>query len=750
MTSPPHDLAAPALDLVPRHPPARSLVEIAWQRKFLLALGVLGGLALGALYYLVSPPTYSSTAQVLVVKKRPDPPGADARPGAFEDFVSTQQALLKSPLVAEQAIQKRQLAALKSFAEETEPLTDVLVKRLSVTRTRDPAAGPTPVFTLTFRARQADDCNTVLQALIDSYSEMLDQTYLKGSDDTIELISRARNVLRQELAQKDAAYREFRLKAPLFWKGAEWINSRQERLSSIESKRTALLLRRAEVQGQLESLETALKDGRSRAAVLALVASLAGKVDTDGAAAGRTSALQDQLHALLLQEAQLREKFGANAEELQSVRKRIDLTRNLLAQPAAAWESQTAGHSEETATADPVQGCLQALRQELDHLQTTEKLLTRLFEQEHDEAKKLSSYEIQDEAFRADLARSQALYDGIIKRLQDVNLAKEFGGYEARVIAPPGSGGVKRVEPSPLLALSAGVLLSILGACGLAGLGELLDQRLGTPEEVSRQLGLPVLGQVPRAGRNPRSTRTVASGACALDPLLGVYYQPGSREAEAYRGVRTSLFVRTRDRGPQVLQVTAPQPGDGTTTLAANLAISLAQSGKRVVLIDANFHEPCLHQLFGVRAGPGLAAVLTGAARVEDAVRPTAIDGLGLLPCDSDPCAAAELLFSPRLEKLLATLRAENDLVLLDTPPVRTGADSTAVAARVDGVLLVVHVSRTPRPEAQRARDLLATVGASVLGVVVNGVRQFEGYHGLISEYHRPTSPAVNGSVARS
>jgi uncharacterized protein involved in exopolysaccharide biosynthesis len=494
MTPPPNEVALP-----PPDPPGRGLPEIAWQHRLLVLLGVLGGLGLGALYYLAGPPAYTASAQLLVVKKRPDPPGADTHPGAFEDFVSTQQALLKSPLVAERAIHKHQLGSLKSFAGTTEPLADALGKRLTVTRTRDAAGGPTPIFTLSFQARQAGDCTTVLEALIDGYSELLDETYLKGSDDTIELIARARNVLRRELAQKEAAYREFRQKAPLFWKGTEWINSRQERLSSIESRRTALLLRRAEIQGQLDVLEGALKEGRGRAALLALVAAPAGKADADGSARGRPSALQEQLHALLLQEQQLRETYGTGSEEVRSVRKRIELVRNLLAQPAAAWEATAPAPGKE---ADPVQGCLQSLRQELDYLRTSEQLLTRLFEQEHAEAKKLSSYEVQDEVFRTDIARSQALYDGIIKRLQDVHLAKEVGGYEARVIAPPGSGGVKRVEPSPLLALSAAALLSALGACGLVGLAEWRARR-GRTAAGPRLPGLPAPVPVPAAANGP-------------------------------------------------------------------------------------------------------------------------------------------------------------------------------------------------------------------------------------------------------
>jgi uncharacterized protein involved in exopolysaccharide biosynthesis len=478
-------------------PPARSLLEIAWQRRLLLLLGILGGLALGAVYYVVTPPAYSSSAQLLVVKKRPDPAGTEYRPGAFEEFVSTQQALIKSPLVAERAIAKRQLEALPSFAAVKEPLADYIGKRLTVNRTRDPAGGPTPVFVLSFQAREPGDSSSVLQALIDSYSEFLDETYLKSSDDTIDLITRARNVQQQELAQQEAAYREFRQKAPLFWKGTEWINSRQERLRDIESKRTALLLRRAEVQGQLDALEGALKEGRSRPALLALVATMAAKLNPEETARGRLATLQEQLHTLLLQEQLLRDTYGPRAEELQSVRRRIDLVRDLLARPAAAWDAQATASNRDGPAADPVQGYMTSLRQELDYLQASEKLLTQLFDQEHAEAKKLSGYEVQDEAFRTDIARSQALYDGIVKRLQEQSLAKEFGGYEARVIAPPGSGGVKKVAPSPLLALSLSALLAILGACGLAGLAELRDQRSRTAEGRRRQVAPPVSGPAP-------------------------------------------------------------------------------------------------------------------------------------------------------------------------------------------------------------------------------------------------------------
>jgi succinoglycan biosynthesis transport protein ExoP len=171
-----------------------------------------------------------------------------------------------------------------------------------------------------------------------------------------------------------------------------------------------------------------------------------------------------------------------------------------------------------------------------------------------------------------------------------------------------------------------------------------------------------------------------------------------------------------------VIQITSPNPDDGKTMLSANAAISMAQSGKRVLLIDAEMRKPDLHRLFGAPGEVGLASVIAKEIEIQDAVQETGVANLWLLPSGSVPPDPAELLSSSRFTELIAVVREQYDYVLIDTPPVLAVTDPCVVAARVDGVLLTLRISNDSRQHAQRATAILSSMGVNVMGVVVNGV----------------------------
>src|SRR5262249_54339051 len=160
-----------------------------------------------------------------------------------------------------------------------------------------------------------------------------------------------------------------------------------------------------------------------------------------------------------------------------------------------------------------------------------------------------------------------------------------------------------------------------------------------------------------------------ASGRPVLDPVLVAYHRARSPEAEAYRGVRTALYFSANGKEYKLLQVTSPSLGDGKSTTTANLAISIAQAGKQTLLVDADFRRPRLHEMFGLSAPIGLATVLAGEAPLEQAIQPSAVPGLSILPCGPIPSNPAELLTSLRFQEVLGLLRDRYDVVLLDTPP---------------------------------------------------------------------------------
>ncbi|MCY2993762.1 MAG: polysaccharide biosynthesis tyrosine autokinase [Planctomycetota bacterium] len=699
------------------------LVRIGWRRKSLIALGTVVGLVLGSLYYVRSIPLYSSEAQILVVKKRPDVVTGEAmRMSHFEDYVTTHRILIRSPLIVERAVKQANLQALKSFVNEEGDLTDAIIAKLAVERASKESDGnPNSVLRLSFRGTVPSECGTVVNAVLDSYKAFLDETYRNMSDDTVDLITEARDVLDNDLTKKETTYREFREKSPMIWKGKEAVNPRQERLTQIESQRSALLLRRAEFEGQLATIENAQAASRSYEELVALVSDLSGKADSSHPDRNASSTLKNQLLPLLLEEQTLLENYGPNHSQVLAVRQRIAATRNFFALPSAAYSraADGPGKTRDSMTSDLVETYVQYLRLELDRIQTYEQVLSELFESEHETARELTSYEIQDADFRNSITRTQVLYDGLVKRLQEASMIKDYGGFDARIIAPAGMG--RKVSPNALLTFPASAFLGVLAGIGLAYLAEIMDKSFRTPEEIRRRLGLPVVGHIPLLTVDQAARDRAASNG-ALDPMLFAYYQPRSAGAEAYRAIRTALYFSSVGEGHKVIQVTSPNPGDGKSTVTANVAVSIAQSGKRTLLIDADLRKPRQHKIFGVSPRVGLASVIARDAELADAIQDSQIRNLWILPCGPLPPDPAELLTSPRFPELLNLLRDQYDYVLVDSAPLLPVTDASVVAPRVDGVLLTVRLSKHGRPTAERAKEILNTLDATALGVVVNGV----------------------------
>ena len=362
-----------------------------------------------------------------------------------------------------------------------------------------------------------------------------------------------------------------------------------------------------------------------------------------------------------------------------------------------------------------------------------ETALDEMLVSSRSEARQLSKFEWEEEQLRAETKRLDELYDTTILHLKEINLVRDAGGFEAQILARPGNGN--KVAPLAWQILPVGCLLGLLGGFGLAYLAELSDKSFRNPEEIRRRLGLHIVGHIPLLQPDPVATEKIATGQDTLNPYLCVYHRPKSIGAEAYRSVRTALYFSTQGIGHSVIQITSPETGDGKSTLAANLALSIAQSGKRTLLIDADLRRPQVHKLFALRTGAGLADVLGGQQIWRAAVQESPMPGLSLLPAGPLPPNPAELLTSPRFADLLEVLRGEYDFVLVDTPPLLAVTDPCVVAPRVDGVLLTIRLSRNCIPQAERARQILTTLGVNTVGVVVNGVSRHQSRRLHIGQY---------------
>jgi capsular exopolysaccharide synthesis family protein len=197
---------------------------------------------------------------------------------------------------------------------------------------------------------------------------------------------------------------------------------------------------------------------------------------------------------------------------------------------------------------------------------------------------------------------------------------------------------------------------------------------------------------------------------------------PRSAAAEAYRTLSTNIQFSSLDRDVRTLLVTSVGPDEGKSIVLANLAITMAEGGRRIVMVDCDLRHPSLHQIFGLPDQPGLTTMMLNES-LAPALQGTSVANVGLVAAGPLPPNPAELISSERFARVLASIGADADVVLVDAPPVSAVTDATILATRVDGVLLVVDSGRTRRDTARRATEQLQRVGARLLGAVLTNVK---------------------------
>jgi capsular exopolysaccharide synthesis family protein len=640
--------------------------------------------------------------------------GGDPRMAVMDDYVATHMILIRSPIVIERAVRKRNLGSLRSLAgNPVETIQAGLIAGRDANKDTASAAGNN-IINLSYSGSDPGDVEIVLAAVIESYREFLDETYKDTSDTTVQLITQATDTLQNRLTKREEDYRKFRETSPVIVVGETGVPIHQAKILEYQKDEAALLEQVALLKNRIDEVEKAQKDpAQNKEMILALAAR---KFDKGPTPAQSATALETALFQLMQQEADLLQFYGEDHPEVVRIRQRMELTRNF------HKRLDEIAHEGETASGDPVASALQALKVEHKIAEANHAWKKQLLDDAVETARKLEKFYDQDRAFRVEITAINDTLKTTLKRLEEINLVRGYGGFEAKSIAPPGPGG--KVSPVFWQFVLMGAVLGLGLGAGAAYLFDLTDKSFRTPDEIRRRLALPLVGHVPFAAKaaEPLPAVDPAGHPVELDAGLIAFHRPTSPEAEAYRGVRTALYFSTNGERHKVIQVTSPNMGDGKTTLITNLAVSIAQSGRRVLLIDADLRRPRVHRILGVSGHVGLSEVIAGTAELSMAVQPTAVPNLSVLPCGRRPPNPAELLTSPRFEDVLDDVRGSYDYILVDSPPLLAVSDPCTVAPRVDGLLLTIRVSKNGRPAAERARDLLAGVKANCLGVVVNGV----------------------------
>ncbi len=284
----------------------------------------------------------------------------------------------------------------------------------------------------------------------------------------------------------------------------------------------------------------------------------------------------------------------------------------------------------------------------------------------------------------------------------------------------------RRHSPQWIINVPIGLGLGLMLAVGLAVLLEVIDTSVRTPRDIQRHIGLPVLSSIPNV-----DDEEIEIGRIEMASIES----PHSVIAETFRQLRTNLFFSAPVEHQGVLLVTSNGAEDGKTTVAVNLAAAIAMSGRKVLLIDANFRRPTMRKFFPAIGEQGLSNVLIGQAKLSDVVVASEVPGLDIVGSGPTPQNPSELLGSSFLRDLIADARSRYDQVIFDGPPVLLVSDALVLAGAVDGVLLVCRFRNTSRGALTRARAQLDAINARILGAVLNAVQTTRG--GYFRKHYR-------------
>ena len=704
-----------------------NILQSVARRWPLLLIAAVAGAVVGFLGYSAVPPTYQSTAQLQVIKQD-TARIQDMRTGYVDDYVATQVDVLRSEKVLIAATKSPLMSKVsdgltRQWRADDGTVDDMkayklLKTNLGVSRSRETAVGlvGNSIVNLSFNGDDPRDTRMVLEAVISVFQQELSRVSQDSNTAKIEQLKS--QIARHTTDINDLSNRRVekeKVRQQLTTEPVEAIN---QRWMADKAEVFKIKQQLTDIDATLEAIAKVGKDRTERLKLLAILtgAKRAGP-DTS------VTSLEGQKLMLELRRKSLTETLGPD----HSLVKEVDAQLTMVNQ-----EYQRQHPDNPTGEVDELR--LHELQQQLRKrsLDQFKKEYETRIDKDAADLKSISPLTVEMNDLSAKLLTMGRQLDEWNSQRSSLEAAQSQGVvvYKAEELNKPHDG--LKVGPLILAWLIPGVLLGALSGVGLALLVELKDKSFRSPAEIRERLGVPVIGHLPNIRKEMPREADVSS---AYDPVLVAAVRPRSVESESYRGVRTQVIQAAKgaDGKPahQVVQVTSPAPGDGKSTLAANLAISLAQAGKKVVLLDCDFRKPRVHKLFALpKPEVGLASVTNGETDLEHAVRHSDVDGLDLLPCGPRPDNPAELLSGQRFQEVLNELKSRYDFVIVDTPPLLAVSDPRAVAQRVDKVLLVFRISGKVRPLAERAKEYLTDMGASLLGVVVNGGGGKEGEYG--------------------
>ena len=678
-------------------------------------LAVMGlFLALGLAYFATATRYYGSSAQLLVVDTSTN--SGVTRGRAPEDvkrsMMATYVNLLVSQRVVADAIEHLDKKYLEDDLEGVPrgKWVKTLQKNLSASSVRG-----TNILEVRYRSRKPKSAAAVVAAVVDAYLKFMNEMHSNAASNAVQVLHSERIKLQKSLAEAERQHIQVSRQNRNMGLGQNHteVHPAVRRALTMSDVWIKLRAERIKVASALDALQYAIRIGDDiQQHVLAIEATVGRQVMMASLGMDQRDALfLATLQAKLLEDrAKLRTKLkvvGINHPEADELHERI-----------AETESFLLTHREKA-------------RRDLEQLADKElgPLLVNMLQQQfaqvsdHEQRVWIDFRRAQDFAvdFTANLFRLKSIdnkidfyntsLDQLIQQLARISQEGDYGGITTARTQYPKVDGNPVWPKLPFIGFVS-LFGGLVAGCGIVYVMDVLDDRFRSPEEMQNQLRVPVLAIVRRL------ETTALTGLDALQ----VHAAPNTAESEAFRTLRTTLAFNSQETSRMV--ISSPEPGDGKTTVLANLAVTYAQAGKKVLLIDADLRRPGLTKLLGLRGPVGLSSLLRAEEPLETmaakSIAASGIEGLDVLASGPRPTNPAELLSGQRFSELLAWAETIYDQVLIDSPPALAASDAAVIGRIVDGVLLVVQPEKNQRRLVMRAADSFMSMGIDLIGVIIN------------------------------
>ncbi|MFN9720401.1 MAG: polysaccharide biosynthesis tyrosine autokinase [Planctomycetota bacterium] len=697
------------------------LVGFLKRRKAFVIVLAMIGVGIGYMMFNRQIPQYRSDAQVQVIHRVTD---SQIESRMAENDLADADFVIRSPKTLTAAYKNHglsELALLRGLSEE-----DAVRTMAGMITTK--AAGKNIVL-ISVVGSDPTEIRRIAQAAAEEYVLAQKGNYKDAAQEVRDILVSARDDFHEKFSDAEKQYSEFRGKSKL---SADGENPFRARARQAFDKVHEFEVKKTELRAELAQLEAALSRGGEREAILLMIGKEAenAAVSATSTQAANESANSAKSMAQILfpmiQERSIKAaQLGPDHPKLRELDLQIDLTRKHFMEMMGADEHQSGedASAQQNAPLDFLVVYLQSLRQNLLVLEKQQEEMQLLAQREDESARNLMIEELEDARLRKERDRLDKLFDELTLKISSMQVSEGMGGVTAQVLSPAVHGYL--IYPVISQFIGLGGFLGAFAGLVLGYLVEMADRSFRKPEDIIREFGVPIIGHIPFI--TEQRLKSVSSES-PMDKTAVSVHLPRSRPAEAYRAVRTAICFSVTGGSHRVLSVTSPAAGDGKSTLALNLALSLAQSGKKTILVEADFRRPKVHKLTGVYNTVGAVDVLRGKAEIADAIQESKIPDFSVLPCGTRPKNPAELLARPEFDQMLQVLRQKFDYVIVDTPPVLAVTDPCGVAARVDGVIVCMRLSRHTRDLGRRTVEQLRDVGAVISGIVVNGVEERDAY----------------------